>query len=312
MTPEPVRTEELPAAFELLFRRSDPRDRGGRVANALDLVRRGELDPHGLFVLRGRSGLTGAVLGLALSGAAGLVWPPQCTPGADLVPAEDVLLRRAADWLRGRNVKVAQALLSAEDVPYAAALPRNGFARVTHLWFLRHDLAFAPPHPTLPHPWGEGREGGPVRLDYRPYDPADPSAFHRTLLKTYEDTLDCPELNGAREVEEVVAGHRGHGRFDPQRWFLALAEGEPVGVLLLTESAEAGEWETSYVGVVPAARRRGFGRELMLQALAEARAAGASALTLSVDARNRPAWELYRGLGFESFDRREVFLAVWK
>ena len=50
----------------------------------------------------------------------------------------------------------------------------------------------------------------------------------------------------------------------------------------------------------------------MLKALAEARAAGASSLTLSVDARNRPASELYRGLGFESFDRREVFLAVWK
>ncbi len=37
-----------------------------------------------------------------------------------------------------------------------------------------------------------------------------------------------------------------------------------------------------------------------------------SYVLLSVDARNRPAWELYHGLGFELFDRREVFLAVWK
>ena len=43
--------------------------------------RRRELDPEGLFVLRGRGGLVGAVLCLALPGAAGLVWPPQCVPG---------------------------------------------------------------------------------------------------------------------------------------------------------------------------------------------------------------------------------------
>ena len=301
MTPEPVRTEELPAAFELLFRRSGPGERGGRVANALDLVRRGELDLEGLFVLRDRGGLVGAVLCLALPGAAGLVWPPQCVPGADAPAGEDALLRRGADWLRGRNVKVAQALLSPEEAPFAAALPRNGFPHVTQLCFLRHDLAADLRALTRP--------GSP--LSYRPYDPSDPSAFHRTLLRTYEGTLDCPELNGARGVEDIVAGHRGNGRFDPGLWFLALADGEPAGVLLLTELAESGDWETSYVGVVPEARRRGFGRELMLKALAEARAAGAASLTLLVDARNRPAWELYRGFGFELFDRREVFLAVW-
>ena len=187
MTPEPVRTEELPAAFELLFRHCGPGERGGRVANALDLVRRGELDPEGLFVLRDRGGLAGAVLCLALPGAAGLVWPPQCVPGADAPAVEDALLRRGTDWLRGRNVKVAQALLSPEEAPFAAALPRNGFPHVTQLCL-----------PALrpgPGPPGCSRPGSP--LSYRPYDPSDPSAFHRTLLRTYEGTLDCPELNGA-------------------------------------------------------------------------------------------------------------------
>ena len=242
MKPETVRIEELPAAFALLFQRADPSDRDVRIANALDLVRRGELDPQGLFVLRGRGDLIGAVLCLALPGAGALVWPPQCARNGDPLPHEDALLRRAADWLRSRRVKVAQALLSPEEAPFAAALPRNGFAHVTQLWFLRHDLR------ALTQP------GSPMRLDYRTYDPADPSAFHQTLQRTYEDTLDCPELNGARDVAEVVAGHRGLGRFDPGRWFLAQADGEPVGVLLLMEAVEAGDWEISYVGVVP---RRG-------------------------------------------------------
>jgi ribosomal protein S18 acetylase RimI-like enzyme len=33
-------------------------------------------------------------------------------------------------------------------------------------------------------------------------------------------------------------------------------------------------------------------------------------VTLAVDARNRPAWDMYRTVGFETYDRREVFLAV--
>jgi mycothiol synthase len=300
-TPEPARTQELPAAFRLLFQHLSPSDRQGRIDNALALVERGELDPAGLFVLRGRGGLMGAVLALALPGACGLVWPPQCAPNGNRAALEDALLQRAADWLRSRNVKVAQALLSPEESTRADALPRNGFAHVTHLWFLRHDLA---PIPQLLNP--------PFSLEYRSYAPSDASLFHQTLQRTYENTLDCPELNNARSVEEVVAGHRGPERFNPELWRLALADGDPVGVLLLADWHETGDWETSYVGVVPEARRRGFGRELMHKALAEARAAAAFYLTLSVDARNRPAWDLYQSLGFEPFDRREVFLAVWK
>jgi ribosomal-protein-alanine N-acetyltransferase len=62
--------------------------------------------------------------------------------------------------------------------------------------------------------------------------------------------------------------------------------------------------------VVPEARRRGVGRELVRKALFEAKAAGVPSVGLSVDDRNAPARELYRRLGFEPVERREVFLAV--
>ncbi len=113
-------------------------------------------------------------------------------------------------------------------------------------------------------------------------------------------------------MEDVVAGHQGLSHFDPNLWQLAVADGLPVGVLLLMRSPETHDWEISYVGVIPEARRRGFGRELVFKALAEARWAGAPYLTLSVDGRNHPARKLYHDLGFEVYDRREVFLAVWK
>jgi ribosomal protein S18 acetylase RimI-like enzyme len=112
-------------------------------------------------------------------------------------------------------------------------------------------------------------------------------------------------------VAEVIEGHRAQGTYDPDRWWLARAGGEPVGVVIVVELPESGAWEIAYMGVVPEARRRGFGRELLLKVLWEARAADVLRVTLSVDVRNVPAWELYRGVGFEPFDRRAVYLAVW-
>ena len=53
LTPEPARTEELRAAFHLLFQYLPPAEQDRRVANALHLVQRGELERGGILVLRG-------------------------------------------------------------------------------------------------------------------------------------------------------------------------------------------------------------------------------------------------------------------
>jgi ribosomal protein S18 acetylase RimI-like enzyme len=149
------------------------------------------------------------------------------------------------------------------------------------------------------------------RLTYQTYGEGNRSLFHQTLLRTYENTDDCPEVNGARTIEEIITGHLAQGRHDPNRWWLALNGDQPVGVLLLTEMTEWRGWDIAYVGVVPEARRRGHGRVLTRKAIEAARAANMGQLTLAVDNRNRPAWNLYRHLGFDPYDQREVFLAVW-
>jgi ribosomal protein S18 acetylase RimI-like enzyme len=115
---------------------------------------------------------------------------------------------------------------------------------------------------------------------------------------------------GARSIEEVMTGFRGQGDFDPGTWWLARDGGDPVGVMLASGIPDENAWEICYVGIVPEARRRGHGRELVARALLEARAAEVGQVFLTVDARNEPAWKLYRSLGFEPFDRREVFLML--
>jgi ribosomal protein S18 acetylase RimI-like enzyme len=297
----PARPHELEAAFRLIFRQVPDAEREDRVANALRLVRQGELDAAGILVAVAGD-LIGAIACLPVPGASALVWPPQAVEGPGRAGVEDALVRHAAAWLRQRGAKLGQCLLGEDGTHLAEPLLRNGFAHVTTLWYMQHDLS----------PAAGPRPGGP-RLRHVPYSRLpSPAEFYQTLLRTYQGTEDCPEITGVRSVEEIIEGHRAQGKHDPGRWWLALADGLPVGVLLLCEMPEGAAWDVAYVGVVPEARGRGHGRELMHKALAEARADGVARLTLSVDGRNRRAWRLYRALGFEAHDRREVFLAIWR
>ncbi len=299
-TPQPARTAELAPALRLLFRHLPLQEGQHREAVALGLIQRGEFDPRGLFVLHGKDGLRGAIACMPLPGAAGLLWPPAVVGDAGAL-GEDQLVSHALDWLRGHRIKLVQSLLMPQEESLAAPLVRGGLKRVTELHYLQHERGMALAGIDMP-----------ARLDFEPYDPARPEVFEQTLWRTYEETSDCPEISGARTLQEVMAGHRAQGRFDPDRWWLARQGDEPVGVLLLTELPETGEWDLAYMGVVRAARRRGLGREMLLKALTETRAADVPRLVLSVDARNRPAWQLYRWAGFEPFDRRAAYLAVWR
>src|SRR5436190_22947013 len=110
VTIEPARSGEIAEAFALIFRQPAEAT-AGRVANALRLVRSGELDPAGILVARGNRHLWGALVCLPVPGASGLIWPPQvCADPPTAI--EDDLVRRAAAWLRQRGAKLGQALLA--------------------------------------------------------------------------------------------------------------------------------------------------------------------------------------------------------
>jgi mycothiol synthase len=293
-----ARPQEWDQALILLFRHLGEAERIDRVRLAQQLLQRGELDPAGLFVVR-RPRLAGVLLCHPAPGACGLVWPPQ-TVTADSA-LEDALVRHAGDWLRQRGCKIGQCLLAPEEHALAAPLQRSGFPHVTDLWYFRHDLE-------IPFPWLTAAD----RLHYQPYTEAAAELFRRVLLRTYEGTRDCPEINGVRSVDEILQGHRSQGVFDPERWCLAHDGEEPIGLILLAEVPEAEAWDVAYVGVVPEARRQGFGRDMLLHALRSAHTAGVAQVTLSVDGRNQPAWNLYTSLGFRPVEKRHVYLAVWR
>jgi len=300
VTVAPAGPADRTAALALAFWHLEPAERLARVGAALELIQRGELEPDGILGAWSGRRLVGAMIAAPVPGAGAAVWPPHIesdTPDSDAVA--DRLVQAAVAWLRQRGTKLAQVLLDPEDTARAAPLQRHGFHHTTGLWTLRHYLDLS-----------AEQLGAPERLAFETYATADPAEFAAVVGRSYAWSQDFPEINGARTVEEAIVGHQSAG-FDPRRWWLARSGGEPVGVLLVNTAEEGDGWEVAYVGVVPEARRRGHGRELVGKALFEAKAAGQMFVGLSVDARNEPARALYRRLGFEPHERREVFLAVW-
>jgi ribosomal protein S18 acetylase RimI-like enzyme len=281
---------ELMPALRVLFGHL-PDPEGERGAKRCHDALTASADPTGVFVARDDAGrVRGAMLAQALPGALGVAWPPRA-PTPD---AEDALVRTACEWLAARGVKVCQAFASADELPAAAPLARNGFARVTQLVSMRRELD--------PEKDGARPED---RLDGAHYLPGLRGLFAAAYLTTHAGTLDCPELDSGRTATEQLAGAELPD--GPSPWhFLAQRDGATVG---LSQAAPRGDvLELLYLGVVPSARGRGLGGRLLRRLLADAAPAFA-AVELSVDARNEPALRLYHRHGFAETGRREVFLA---
>jgi GNAT superfamily N-acetyltransferase len=152
----------------------------------------------------------------------------------------------------------------------------------------------------------------PPELTWRAFDPSREAEFRALLQATYASSLDMPELEGVRSLDDIIEGHRAAGRFIPGRWQLGQIPGHPeiAVVLLLSDVSDRDAWEVVYLGLTPAARGRGLGRAAIAHALELARC-HVSRLELAVDVRNLPATRLYETTGFVPFDRRSVHLVVF-
>ncbi|MCE9565666.1 MAG: GNAT family N-acetyltransferase [Planctomycetes bacterium] len=289
----PASPDELTPALNLIF--------GGR-AGADGLIEpyrtaltSGDRDPQGLHVARdSNGGLRGAMLAQPLQGALGIMWPPK----AEAVEIEDALVLAAADWLRGRGVKVCQVFATPEELTDLAPLVRHGFQRTTELVFMSRDLS---PDESLPEPIHP--------IIFIPESPPFSPEFREALLSTHERSMDCPELNGERTADELLAGFADW--VPGNEWYLAVDRDVVLGVVLFAAGTEPDVLELSYLGVVPLFRQCGFGTELLDFAIAAATLSKVNKLVVTVDARNEPGLRLYRKRGFVETARHEVFLAHW-
>jgi mycothiol synthase len=306
--------ESRPEALEVLYRQVPSGLRERLIAQVLSEVERGEIDLSGLWVIsRGDGRILGAMLTQALPGRVAAVWAPEVRPCWRRAKLAAELVHTALVELQSRGIRLAQAVLDESAGSKAARdLKQGGMPRITELLYLERETGT--PLECTRRVSRRLDLLGPcasTTFDWRPFEQAVEAEFRSVLHATYQGSLDMPELEGARSLDDILQGHRCAGRFVADRWQLGRIAGEPeaAAVLLLAEIPERNVWEIIYLGLTPPARGRGLGREALQHALELARP-HVPWIELAVDVRNVPATRLYQSSGFVTRDRRAVHLAV--
>ena len=123
-----------------------------------------------------------------------------------------------------------------------------------------------------------------------------------SLERTYEGTLDCPELCGLRSTTDVLDSHKSVGEFDPALWWIVMHNDQPAGCSLLNVSPPLQAAGLVYCGPSPAIRGQGLASPLLRLSMAAAcrsNRATIKSVLCAVDLRNTPALRLYKRAGFE-------------
>lgn len=290
---EPTTGGEWPAGLQLALRSMAPEARSPLIDETLAALRSAR-PAEGLLLARRGAALVGAIWVEFQPGRAAGVWSPGVAEGESPDLAAE-LLQCALDDLRQRDVHLAQALLSAGSLSAAPLFLSAGFVQAADLLYLLSTAAQFPANPIE------------TPLCFEAVGADDPRLL-AVVEATYEQTLDCPALDGRRESADVLADYLAAAGGNPRHWYVARQAEADVGCLLLARHADGESWELTYMGLIPAARRCGWGLDLVRHAQWIVGQAGGQRLVLAVDAANAPAVKTYAAADFFVCDQRSVFL----
>ncbi|MBS0265119.1 MAG: GNAT family N-acetyltransferase [Planctomycetes bacterium] len=283
-------------ALTLLYRHLPLTQRERQVAEMLDLVNSGNLSLQHLLVAIEHDRLLGTVLAVPRPGGAAFLWPPVVAGGDRSETVAMALLEELGRRVDAQNILFTQCLLDPSDEASRQVLHRGGMPRLTELLQLSRPLP------------GQRLQGNPVPFTCETYSDATHSAFVKVIDETYIDTLDCPPLAQIRSGELLLEAHRATGEFRPEACRIFRQAGRDIGVLLLAEHPDRDVWEVSYLGIVPAARGNGFGREILSLGIHSVQNSGRRRMEIAVDLANKPALQIYHSLGFTDVCRYAVHL----
>lgn len=115
------------------------------------------------------------------------------------------------------------------------------------------------------------------------------SSDREVIVALHEELFANAHLTGRQLVDEA----------GPRQYRSVALVGDRVVGYAATEIQPDGDGLIDFVGVAPAERRKGFGRDLVAGAVATLLSNGAKRCFLTVREDNRAARGLYAGLGFE-------------
>ena len=284
-------------ALRLVFSRVPADTRASQTEQTLSAIASGKVSSGGLLIAQRGRRLVGAVLAHLQPGKTALLWPPRVAAGEPPETAAK-LVEAARDFADGQGVRLVQALIFPNQPADAELLEAGGFEFLAELLYLvsvESDFPHAPPR---------------TPLRFETHTAADHGRLVRLVEATYQQSLDCPRLNGVREMEDVLAGYQSEGTYRPEHWLIVRHQEEDVGCLLLADYPEHDNMELVYMGLTAMARGRGWGMDITKHAQWLAGRAPRQRLVLAVDAANAPAIAMYAAAGFQTWDRRNAFVKI--
>ena len=294
-----VESHEQRIALEMVLSDLPPGARG-KVLESAAKASSGGLGPMDALIVARRSGLiVGASWAQPFPGKSASIWPPVLQGAGQSDKVREGLVRLLCERADAAGVLISQALFEDEHDPCAGALLACGFLKLATLDYLTRELSLADAS------LGEGDSAD--ELAFETYADTTHERFKRVIQRTYQESLDCPGLEGRRSQEEVLLGYKATGRFDPLSWFLATSEGQDVGVLLTAEH-DGLQGELIYMGLDPTARGRRWGDRLVEKAIRSAAEKGLQNLMVAVDCANEPAKGCYERFNFRAWAKRYVYV----
>jgi mycothiol synthase len=237
-----------------------------------------------------------AALVLPQAGRTGMVFTSRPTRRREIAELAAVI-DAATRNLPPERVSMAQVLLAPDENLAIEAFAEAGFTRLANLGYMEARVPAKAVQPAA-------RPG----ITLEAYEPGLEADFVAVLEASYQQTLDCPGLQGMRRTADVLAGHKAAGQFDAALWTLLRIQGEPAGALLLNPIPAGGYVELVYVGLAPKARGGKIGSLLMAHGMWLCSRRKERTMTLAVDEANAPALKLYRRFGFTRTAQRVAMI----
>jgi ribosomal protein S18 acetylase RimI-like enzyme len=260
-------------------------------------VRADGTDADGAGGARADDVIAGTCLWVPSAGRTAMLFAPALSEFPEAAAAVEQCVRAALQDARTADVNLVQVMLEPADAAGKTVFASAGLTQLATLTYMERRPPLQPPVYELPPG---------IRLE--PYSAATHAQFRTAIAESYDHTMDCPQLSGLRDVEDVIAGHKAVGPFDPNLWSLLLEGDQPAGCLLLSEIPARRGLELVYLGLSPRVRGRGLGRILMLRVLGIASRRNMDVATLAVDAANTPAVRLYRRCGYVNVAQRVAMI----
>ncbi len=287
--------ERLQESLGLVLVELSPNQRQEVATTLLHVEDPHELANEPLWISLQSGEISGAAWGQRLSGNLAIFWPPRLNAGTDDAVADQLAAAVIAD-LDHKNIDLTQVLLESPSESEIERLRRLGFRHLADLDFLTCEAERFP------------RTHTSTDIQFEAYTGRERARLAGLIERTYEGTLDCTDLNGVRDIDDVIIGYQGTGVYRPENWFFVRFDNADIGVLLLADHPAAAYWELVYMGLVPEARGRGWGRQIVLQSQWLGRRAKIDRIVLAVDTSNLPAVRTYAKSGFHSWNKRSVYI----